>query len=75
MHSYVHLMLRDTPEKYSQQELETLSAHVASAPSVKEVKKIERHARGGYSVQLDVHSIQTEALGAYLEDCGYSFVI
>ena len=75
MHVFVHLIVRESPEKYSEQELQKLRARVASAPSVKEVKKIERHPRGGYSVQIDIHSIEAEALGAYLNNHGYGLVM
>jgi hypothetical protein len=75
MHLYAHVILRDRPCNYSEQEEAKLRTDVASAPDVQEVKKIERHARGGYSVQLDVHSIQADAFSAYLADRGYSFVV
>jgi hypothetical protein len=75
MHFYVRVILCDATETYSKEELVGLRSKVESDPCVEKIKKVERHSRGGYSVEVDLLPNKAEEFTARLATHGYSSVI
>ncbi len=74
MQMYLRVILDQAAETYSASEEQQLRQCIASAPGVTGVTKIERHAKGGYSVIVDRSSTPEEAL-LHLAAAGYKSVL
>jgi len=64
MHLYLRLL--KPVLSYTEEEKLALAGVMASAPGVEQVKLVERHAKGGYAVTLDIARESVDALVEYL---------
>lgn len=72
MHLYLRLL--KPALIYSAEEKVALASVMANAPGVERVKLVERHAKGGYAVNLDVTRESLDALVEYLPANGLQSV-
>jgi hypothetical protein len=59
---------------YSNEEAQDLAKVMSGAPGVERVKLVERHAKGGYAVTLDIDRESLDSLIEYLPANGLQSV-